>query len=351
MTAPYDVIKKIQATDSKNDKIQILKDEAIKNNDELFEGLRMAYDGMITFGLKQIDVKTTPDGKGLSFEKFKTIAKELESRRLSGDAARLAVAQMCNEATKDQWNNWYRRILIKDMGAGVSEKTVNKAVSGINSNYEIYVFEVQLAEPVDAVAEPFVGQRIINVKYDGMRCISIVYPNGHVEQYSRNGKALYNFGVVAQQLGKSARFLKEPMVIDGEIMSTSFQDLMKQAHRKSDVAADDSVLYIFDMLPLSAFKEKVYKVSLKNRIAHMKEWYDASEHAMPNVEMVGNITIDLDTKEGQEKLDESFYARIKNHTVKEIESDFFKNTAKSDISDIRSKLEKIMQKKTPIVDS
>ena len=30
-----------------------------------------------------------------------------------------------NLSKEDQWNNWYRRILIKDLRCGVSEKTVN----------------------------------------------------------------------------------------------------------------------------------------------------------------------------------------------------------------------------------
>ncbi|MFA6016821.1 MAG: hypothetical protein WC744_01910 [Patescibacteria group bacterium] len=54
----------------------------------------------------------------------------------------------------------------------------------------------------------------------------------------------------------------------------------------------------------------------------------------------------MNVEDGQEKLDENFYARIKDQTVKEIESDFFKDTAQNDIDDIRAKLEKIM-KKTP----
>jgi DNA ligase 1 len=40
------------------------------------------------------------------------------------------------------------------------------------------------------------------------------------------------------------------MVFDGEVMSSSFQDLMRQVHRKSDVAATDAVLHLFDILTL-----------------------------------------------------------------------------------------------------
>jgi DNA ligase-1 len=44
-------------------------------------------------------------------------------------------------------------------------------------------------------------------------------------------------------------------VIDGEVVSNSFQDLMKQVHRKSDVKAQDARLAVFDIIPLVEFKK------------------------------------------------------------------------------------------------
>jgi DNA ligase-1 len=42
-------------------------------------------------------------------------------------------------------------------------------------------------------------------------------------------------------------------VLDGEVMSKDFQDLMNQVQRKEGKAATDSVLHLFDFIPLSAF--------------------------------------------------------------------------------------------------
>ncbi len=59
---------------------------------------------------------------------FVDLAQKLQNRELTGHAARDAVVLTMSIATISQWNDWYRRILIKDLRCGVSEKTVNKVV-------------------------------------------------------------------------------------------------------------------------------------------------------------------------------------------------------------------------------
>ena len=38
--------------------------------------------------------------------------------------------ELCDTATNEQWNDWYRRILIQDLRCGVSVKTVNGVAKG-----------------------------------------------------------------------------------------------------------------------------------------------------------------------------------------------------------------------------
>ena len=42
-------------------------------------------------------------------------------------------------AKMNQWNDWYRRILIKDLRCGVSEKTVNNVAKN-ETDYSVPVF-------------------------------------------------------------------------------------------------------------------------------------------------------------------------------------------------------------------
>lgn len=310
---PFEIIKKIEATDSKTEKQAILSREAKDGNDELFAGLRLALDNMITFGVKKVPLrgevrKGEAQPKGLKFSSFVTLAQKLANRELTGEAALVAINSARLQATADEWDGWYRRILIKDMKAGFSESTVNKACEKNYPKYAIPVFECQLAK--DCVDDDgnvdeslFKGIKLIDVKMDGMRCLTFVYPaTGEVIQYSRNGKELLNFGVIKQQIAKVAKFFAVPTVLDGEVMSANFQDLMKQARRKENVQADDSVLNLFDILTVEEFMAGKGKHRQIDRSYSLAMWYEQLKDQMPNVNVVGNELVDLDTPEGRARL-------------------------------------------------
>jgi DNA ligase-1 len=295
----HSVISTLEDHNSRLNKEAIILAQAEAGNSEFFEGLRLCYDAMITFGLKQIPEKTDEDGSGLDWDSFTLIITGFVNRSLTGNLARDTVANMMKTATKAQWNGWYRRILIKDMRAGFSENTVNKVVEKKWPDYTIPVFSCQLAHDSANHESKVCGKKIIEVKLDGVRVITIVYPSGRVDQFSRNGKELVNFPHVKEQLAKIAHGFTEPMVLDGEIMSGTFQDLMKQIHRKSSAKANDAVLNLFDALPLSEFELGESATTQEKRSEWLKTWFDANETALPNVTVVAQETVDLDTDAGQ----------------------------------------------------
>ena len=295
----YRVISSLEDHPSRLNKEAIIQAQAEAGNREFFEGLRLCYDAMITFGLKQIPEKTDEDGSGLDWDSFSLIITGFVNRSLTGNLARDTVANMMKAATKAEWNGWYRRILIKDMRAGFSENTVNKVVEKQYPHYAIPVFSCQLAHDSANHEEKVVGKKIIEVKLDGVRVITIVYPDGRVDQFSRNGKELVNFPHVKEQLAKIAKGFTEPMVLDGEIMSGSFQDLMKQIHRKSSATANDAVLNLFDALPLAQFETGESATTQEVRSEWLRTWFEANEATLPNVTVVAQETVDLDTDEGQ----------------------------------------------------
>lgn len=299
MNKPWQVISQLEIHNLRTNKEQIIEAEATAGNTEFFDGVRLALDPMITFGVKQV-LESEVDGPGLSWDGFIQIATALSTRQLTGNAAQTAVNTARLKATKEQWNNWYRRILIKDLRCGVSEKTVNKVLNGRFSKIQgIPIFTCQLAHDSLGHESKVAGSKFIEVKLDGVRVIAIVYPTGLVNLYSRNGKALTNFPLVEKQLSKHAIFFSEPMVLDGEIMSASFQDLMKQVHRKSDVQSSDAVLNLFDILTLKDFQLGKSNRTQLERSAWLKQWYEQFASHMPNVTVVGQEYVDLDTTEGQ----------------------------------------------------
>jgi DNA ligase-1 len=300
MRNPWEVIRELEGNDSRLVKEAIVKVAAVQGNDIFFAGCRLALDSMVTFGLKQIPERKDADGPGLDWPDFVSVVDRLVDREITGNTARDTVVKLMQCATNAQWNDWYRRILIKDLRCGVSEKTINKAVEKTNADYIIPTFACQLAHDSANHEGKLAGKKLVEVKLDGVRVITIVYPDGRVLQFSRNGKELVNFEHIKQELALNASTFTEPMVLDGEVMSSSFQDLMKQVHRKDNVAASDAVLWLFDALPLSTFEAGVYRVKQRDRSRWLHDWYDNKlNKAMANVRCLDQATIDLDTEEGQ----------------------------------------------------
>ena len=298
MNSPDFVIRTLETHSSRLEKEAVILAEAVEGNDEFFAGCRLALDAMTTFGVKQVDVKEDASGLGLSWKDFKHLADSLACRELTGHAAQSAIANAMKLAKQDQWNYWYRRILIKDLRCGVSEKTLNKVVEKNYANYAIPVFSCQLAHDSANHETKLTGEKLIEVKLDGVRVIAIVYPTGLVSLFSRNGKQLANFPLVEQQLSQAAFAFAEPVVLDGEVMSASFQDLMKMVHRKSDVDADDAVLNLFDIITLREFQAGIGSNRQVDRSVTLAAWYGQFADSMPNVTIVGQELVDLSTPGG-----------------------------------------------------
>ena len=296
----YLVISTLEDHPSRLNKEAIVLAQADAGNDEFFEGCRLALDPMITFGLKQIPEKKDANGPGLSWDNFIINIGGFIDRTVTGNSARDTVAQLMAQATQQEWNGWYRRILIKDLRCGVSEKTINKVVEKTYADYSIPVFGCQLAHDSANHETKVSGKKLIEVKLDGVRVITIVRTDGRVDMFSRNGKELVNFPHIVKQLELVAKIggFSHDMVLDGEVMSSSFQDLMKQVHRKSDVQSTDAVLNLFDMLTLEEF-EAGYSDTIQLRRSELLEnWHDHYGHQCPNITVVGQELVDLDTMQG-----------------------------------------------------
>lgn len=298
------VIHALETHPSRLEKEAIIEAEAKAGNDVFFEGVRLALDPMVTFGVKKIPKHSGPDGQGLPWAAFRVLADNLAQRKLTGDAARDAIELCLKTAKQSEWNDWYMRILQKDLRAGFGENTINKVVGKKYAKYSIPIFSCQLAHDSANHESKVSGKKLIEVKLDGVRVITIVYPDGRVDQYSRNGKELVNFPHVKEQFARTVTGVTEPVVFDGEIMSGTFQDLMKQIHRKSDAQAQDAVLNVFDILSLKDFEAGKSKRTQTERSAKLLAWKDLWSDETPNIHVVGQVLVDLDTPEGQKRYKE-----------------------------------------------
>jgi DNA ligase-1 len=290
------VIWSLETHPSRLNKEQIIEVQAEAGNLEFFEGCRMALDPMITFGVKKIPSYSGPDGQGLPWEAFKELARALAMRELTGhDARELALSA----STESQWNNWYRRILIKDLRCGVSEKTINKVLKDFPNIPNIPIFECMLAHDGANHEKKITGKKLLEPKLDGVRVVTIINAeNKTAVMYSRNGKVLENFSHITDAIEKNIELFERSMVLDGEMVSSSFQALMKQVHRKSDVQSNDARLMLFDILPVSEFQAGKSVLGQKRRSAllrSMKPQFDK----IGSIDLIPQIEVDLDGLVGE----------------------------------------------------
>ena len=294
-TQPEIIIERLEADNSRLAKEAILAEAMEQGLDEFFEGVKMALDKLYTFGVKQVPVKDPVGGQGLSWNNFKELAEALYRRELTGHAARDAIQLAMGVSTDLQWNNFYRRILIKDLRCGVSEKTVNTvAKKSKKPEYAVPVFECMLAHDGANHETKITGKKILQPKLDGVRVLTVVdYESRTVVQYTRNGKVLENFSHITDYLLDNLDNFGRSYVLDGEIVSRSFQDLMKQVHRKDDVQAGDARLCLFDILPLAEFKQGKSVMGQKRRSAYLQNF--ANIFADSNfIEIIPQIEVNLD---------------------------------------------------------
>ena len=297
-TQPQDIIAQLEADNSKLAKQAILKTALEEGIPEFFEGVCMALDPLVTFGVKQVPERTDVlTGQGLDWDSFKFLANQLINRELTGHAARDAIVLAMGVATTEQWNGFYRRILIKDLRCGMSEKTVNKVAPGT-----VPVFTCSLAHDSANHEKKMVGKKQIEVKLDGVRVLAVCKA-GKVELFSRNGKQFHNFPHIIKEIEAVLERKPSPYdcVLDGEVMSKDFQDLMKQVHRKDGKAATDSVLHLFDFIPLKDFLEGGWDKPQTYRSNLVKYWVLENEDLLEHVQACEWEEVDLSTDEGNKR--------------------------------------------------
>jgi DNA ligase-1 len=314
-------INKLNESDGRLHKEDVLK-QALEAatlgsiNAQVFLGLLKAcYNPYVTFGVKQI-----PDTVGIvsadnPWREFNDLLIKLTARALTGHAARDAIQEMAERFNSDEWNTFCAPVLRRDMRAGISSTTINKICK--KTDYEIPLFGCQLATNSEGRPE-MKGIKRLEPKLDGVRVLMTVIPSDFgltVVSYSRNGKVFENFTHIEEQISLNwttlvracagvdqGRSLVNGFVLDGEVIGNTFQELMRQARRKTDVQADDSVFNIFDIVPLNEFREGHWNAQLKKRIALLDNMRPVIQN-MPNVELLPHIMVDLDTAAGKDQLE------------------------------------------------
>jgi len=288
---PWKIIQELEADNSRLKKEAIIKRESDAENIRFFNGIGAALDGFRTFGVQKVPV-AKKDGPGIIQSDFDDILRSLEARTLTGNAMKDTIQVLCDSSKMEQWNDWYRRILIKDLRCGMTHKTVNKF-----STMKVPVFDCMLATDSAKHEKKMVGEMIVEPKLDGVRVIVICdVDKDEVKLFSRNGKELLNFPEINKQFDEMLDQMSESMVFDGEVMSDDFQTLMREIHRKGGAKTKDAKLNLFDCMPLGDFMAGGCDGDIMTRKTMLEKFKFG-----PNINLVEYVKMNLSEPDGQKQ--------------------------------------------------
>jgi DNA ligase-1 len=295
MMKPWKVIQELEADNSRLKKEAIIKRESDADNKEFFDGVCMALDGFRTFGVQKVPLATKDNAIGprvFDDSEFKDVISRLEDRTLTGNEMKNTIYNLAGRCKMEHWNDWYRRILIKDLRCGITHKTVNKF-----STMKVPVFDCMLATDSAKHEKKMVGEMIVEPKLDGVRVIVICdVDKDEVKLFSRNGKELLNFPEINKQFDDALDQMSESMVFDGEVMSDDFQTLMREIHRKGGAKTKDAKLNLFDCMPLEDFMAG----GCDGDIMMRKTMLEKFEFG-PNINLVEYVKMNLSEPDGQKQ--------------------------------------------------
>ena len=308
-----EIIDALEGMSGTNEKRDLVRNAFLTGNREFFIGARLAYDKLVSFGVKKvpaIEIEEGDDDGSLTFEDFILLTNRLRKREITGHAARDALIAAA-ERSGVIWNKFYRRVLLKDLKVRVSDSIINKVLEEIGTpealNYRVPVFECQLAEDSKKHPKKLKGKKFLDIKLDGARMLSVLDKEaGTVRMFTRSGIETDKFTHIQQALEAMLGEIEESIVLDGEILGGTFQQLMTQFQRKGADTADLK-LGLFDLIPLEQFKSGVSTMRQRERHNRLCDLAGKlQQHTGDKVYVIPKLEVDLDTEEGRAQMREFF---------------------------------------------
>ena len=309
-TVASDWIRDLESSDSRTHKEKVIEKALMAANlgsasaQCFLYNCYLALNPYWVYGVKKVPESANLTDRENPWPAFWGLCESLRTRSVTGGDARRAIDAMMARFDSEQWNGLARRVLIKDLRCGVSEKTINKICG--RSQWAIPVFTCQLAQDSGDHPSKMKGRKRLEVKLDGVRVLAVFNGRG-CTLYSRNGKAFENFPQIQEFLEDHRHLFVHGartggrFVLDGEIVGESFQMLMRQAHRKTDAETTGMVYHVFDIIPLEDFERGFWNAQQHKRLALLDKARERLAKTDP-VQIMPGLEVDLDTAEGHDVL-------------------------------------------------
>lgn len=281
-------LEEIRGVTSTTQKADILRANA--DNFILKSILYLTYNPFLVYNIKKMPkfkknkVKVTDNN---DFSELVTLLNNLSNRVITGNDA-LTEVSVFLEGCSAQEQDWFVKIIQKDLKAGLADKGINRVFPDL-----IPVYEILLANKIDnedlgldtEKALKMLPDRIIcQYKIDGYRLNIFVEESG-VTLRTRNGKQVYGYDQLEQEASEK---LPKGYVYDGEIVSpelfdwiqsnidsgeytTANRDLFAEvmSHAFSKEENKQGIFNMFDMVPIKEWVTKNTTESLEIRTNRM----------------------------------------------------------------------------------
>jgi DNA ligase-1 len=278
----FEIFKKIGATSSRNDKEAILQRNF--DNEELKTILEYTYNPYKVFGIgSKAFTKKYKNDNQTGFTHIVQLLDYLLENNTGSDRDKMLVNSFMGHYSEEA-QEWIKKIVLKDLKIGITEKTINKIWEGL-----IPTFDVALAEPFDPERIP--EEVYDEYKVDGVRTTAIKR-KGKTSLFTRNGKAIEGFTDIVDQLNSIPL---ESFILDGELIGRDYTDTMNKVFRKSSNKEADFI--VFDILHDVEFKLGVSANDLKFRREMLENFFETYKDLIPNVLIIPSVYIKNPTLE------------------------------------------------------
>lgn len=305
----FERIETIAAHGGKNDKIRLIAEG--KDDPNFIYVLKAALDGFTTYGMAKIpNVKTfgtvalfSDEGK-FAIEGLAQMAR----RDLTGGEAKNFVTNAL-QTLDEPGGILLRRIITRDLRAGFTSGSVNKAIPGLIREFDC------------ALAKPFEEKRVktypvpVEPKLDGWRVlVAVDLGNNSVRFLSRTGKEYTSMDhLVEPVLAHSRRRIEElslpsdtlsiqllnylhgvevigdqskaaaQFILEAEVVSGTFNETASSIGKK-DGNATDAVLNIFDIIPAHILEVGKGKINYTQRRRYLEHFLKGADTHLKPIE-------------------------------------------------------------------
>ena len=264
----HDFVEASNATNSNTDKLEVLK--TYTQYESVKKALYYTYNTFKQYGVTSANCKKNSDlmGHSNTYGDFFLLLDDLSNRVCTGHTAIANVNRYVQE--NKQYEDLIFNIIDRNLKTRSTASMINKVLPGLIPTFDVALakaFDEKTEKKVDYVNDTWFVSR----KLDGVRCLTVIDTEGDIKFFSRQGKeflTLGNLKPAIENLGLTN------VVLDGEVCildnngDENFASIIKEIKRK-DHKIGNPFYWMFDMLPMEDFENKVSESKFGERIQNL----------------------------------------------------------------------------------